>query len=62
MADITVSLTGLYGTGQVGNASTDVLFDATGVYGTGEVGSVALWFNVNTTQASTWAGVDSLQR
>jgi hypothetical protein len=66
LGDVTVTTntatpSGVYGTGQIGNASTNAIFSVDGVYGTGVVGSVALWFDINTAQNSTWVGVNTLQ-
>jgi hypothetical protein len=57
----TATPSGVYGTGQIGDASTNAIFGVNGVFGTGVVGSVALWFDINTTQNSTWVGVNNLQ-
>ena len=58
---IIVLPTGVFGTGQVGDASTNAIFSVDGVFGTGAVGSVALWFDINTAQGGTWVSVNNLQ-
>lgn len=57
-----VNVSGVYGIGQIGDASTNAIFSVDGVYGTGAVGSVALWFDINTAQGGTWSNVNNLQR
>jgi hypothetical protein len=52
---------GVFGTGQIGNATTDAIFSVSGVEATGVIGSVALWFNINTVQTSNWITINNLQ-
>jgi hypothetical protein len=57
-----VSVTGLLATGQIGDATTNAIFNVNSIVATGQVGKVAIWFNINTAQASSWTGVNNLQR